>query len=93
MPGLWISSIMIDLILTLPLSSIPSAWIEKVESWRVWGYTIRSWRHYYQSYSTEEWAAWNASTGKYSFSEWMQFLRDYKEEGGSALAWTLHHLG
>ena len=93
MPGLWMSYIMIDLILTMPLAAIPSSWVREVESWYVWGYSIRSWRHYFMSYSIEEWAAWNASTGTYSYSEWVQFLREYYQDGGSALAWTLHHLG
>ena len=84
---------MIDLILTLPLAAIPPSCVKEVESWTVWGYTIRSWRHYFQSYSIEDWAAWNASTGTYSFSEWAQFLRECYQGGGSALAWTLHHLG
>ena len=93
MSGLWISYIMIDLILSFPLAAIPTSWVKEIESWTVSGYTIRSWRHYFQSYSIEEWAAWNASAGTWSYSEWLQFLQEYYRDGGSALAWTLHHLG
>ena len=49
MSGLWISYIMIDLILSFPLAAIPTSWVKEIESWTVSGYTIRSWRHYFQS--------------------------------------------